>query len=168
MTIINKCLAVIVAGTSVYAASDVIVNYYTFQTLYPEAMKFAQDHAGLKNSIGFPYQSSDHWYQANFDWTPSMHSVSITFPLKGPNGDTEVNIKGARKPSSRSLFITSLLGDTDWKLQDCSAMFKIGSKGFLRPRSLLPFELVPEVLNGKVVEGEYCESCSLNNPGGCK
>ncbi len=144
-------------GVGAYVGADVYGEYSTYCVLHAEGMKFAEQDDQLKEQIGTPFVSSP-WYNASIGFTQSGHIAAITFPLKGSRQITDVSVRAVRRPGVSSTALYNLTGG-EWKVLDASAMAP-QQGGLVRPRSIVPYQAVPKVVDGKVIEGEECEECN--------
>lgn len=149
-------------GVSIYVGSDVIGEYTTYCALRDQGIAFAAQDEALIAQIGTPFEHGP-WYNASIGFMQSGHIAAITFPLKGSKQITDVSVRAVRRPGLPSTALYNLSGG-EWKVLDCSAMAPQPG-GNVRPRSIVPFQAVPKVQDGKVVAGEECEECNRKAAG---
>ncbi|KAG2427295.1 hypothetical protein HXX76_012491 [Chlamydomonas incerta] len=144
-------------GISVYVGADVLGEYTTYTALRDEGLKYAAQDSALVAQIGQPFQDGP-WYNASIGFTQSGHIASVTFPLKGSKQITDVTVRAVRRPGVSSTAIYNLTSG-EWKVLDATAMAPQPG-GMVKPRSIVPAQAVPKVVDGKVVAGEECEECN--------
>ncbi|PNW74331.1 hypothetical protein CHLRE_13g604300v5 [Chlamydomonas reinhardtii] len=144
-------------GISVYVGADVLGEYTTYTALRDQGLKYAAQDSALVAQIGEPFQDGP-WYNASIGFTQSGHIAAVTFPLKGSKQITDVTVRAVRRPGVPSVAIYNLTGG-EWKVLDASAMAPQPG-GMVKPRSIMPAQAVPKVVDGKVVAGEECEECN--------
>ncbi len=146
------------AGVSIYLSADILGEYTTYCNLRDQGLSFAHQDDALRTQLGTPFEDGP-WYNASIGFTQSGHVAAITFPLKGSKQITDVTVRAVRRPGLPSAVLYNLQGG-EWKVLDCTAMAPQPG-GLVRPRSILPYQAVPTVLDGKVVAGDECEECNL-------
>ncbi|KAG2432337.1 hypothetical protein HYH02_013056 [Chlamydomonas schloesseri] len=144
-------------GVSVYVGADVLGEYTTYIALRDQGLKYASQDAALVEQIGQPFQDGP-WYNASIGFTQSGHIAAVTFPLRGSKQITDVTVRAVRRPGLSSTAIYNLSGG-EWKVLDASAMAPQPG-GMVKPRSIMPAQAVPKVVEGKVVPGQECEECN--------
>ncbi|GLI59536.1 hypothetical protein VaNZ11_001430 [Volvox africanus] len=144
-------------GVSIYVGADVFGEYTTYCALRDHGLAFAVQDSALVEQIGAPFDSGP-WYNASIGFTQSGYIAAITFPLKGSKQITDVTVRAVRRPGLPSTVLYNMFGG-DWKVLDCSAMSPQPG-GLVRPRSIMPYQPVPIVQDGKVVAGSECVECN--------
>ncbi|GFR51365.1 hypothetical protein Agub_g13790 [Astrephomene gubernaculifera] len=144
-------------GVSFYVGQDVVGEYTTYCILRDHALAIANKDEQLEAQIGKPYVDGP-WYNASIGFTQTGHIAAVTFPLKGSSQITDVSVRAVRRPGVSSTALYNLTSG-EWKVLDCSAMAPQAG-GMVKPRSLMPVQAVPKVVDGKVIHGEECEECN--------
>ncbi|KAG2484681.1 hypothetical protein HYH03_016510 [Edaphochlamys debaryana] len=147
-------------GVSTYVGTDVLGEYTTYCALRNLGLAYAAKDEQLEAQIGKPYDDGP-WYNASIGFTQSGHIAAVTFPLKGSRQITDVTVRAVRRPGLTGALLYNLTGG-EWKVLDCNAMAPQPG-GMVKPRSLLPQQAVPKVVDGKI-QGE-CEECNTKAAG---
>ncbi|GIL88784.1 hypothetical protein Vretimale_19623 [Volvox reticuliferus] len=155
--LVRSSVAGAILGVSIYVGADVFGEYTTYCTLRDQGLAFANQDSALVEQIGTPFDSGP-WYNASIGFAQSGHIAAVTFPLKGSKQITDVTVRAVRRPGVPSTALYNVFGG-EWKVLDCSAMLPQGG-GNVRPRSIMPYQPVPDVQDGKVVTGSECVECS--------